>query len=416
MDSYPVASSARLLRHTNAAAVLRLVWDRPTFTASDVIADTGLTRSTVLALCDELVGRGWVSELDDARAAGEYRMGRPARRYAFDPRSGRVVGVDAGQHHVTASVADLRGAVLGRAVRELTADASPATRVRTIRRAIEEAVADGGGAAGPAGAPAGPVLAVVLGVPAPTDAHGASPPGNQRRFWARMNPELAEQFADVGQSVTVENDANLAAVAEWTIGAGSGLSSFATLLSGERFGAGLIVDGTLLRGHHGGAGEMRLLDLVDGVGSADGLAHVARELVRNAADAGDLPAGSPLRAHDPATLDAADVFAAAQEGDAVALRIVDRLADRLARVCAVIASLLDVERIVVGGALSPALGPVVERATERLPSYIHPPVPAIVASGLGSDAVHVGAVRRALAVVRANPFDFELAHEAATRA
>jgi len=414
VDSYPVASSARLLRHTNAAAVLRLVWDRPTFTASDVMADTGLTRSTVLALCDELVARGWVGELDDARAAGEYRMGRPARRYAFAPRAGRVVGVDAGQHHVTASVADLRGDVLARAVEELRADASPATRVRTIRRAIERALADDAAAPTDTG-PAGPVLAVVLGVPAPTDAHGTSPPGNQRRFWARMNPELAEQLADVGQTVAVENDANLAAVAEWTIGAGAGLSSFATLLSGERFGAGLIVDGTLLRGHGGGAGEMRLLDLVEGVGSADGLGHVARELVRRAADAGELPAGSPLRGQDPAALDAADVFAAAQAGDAVATSIVEQLADRLARVCAVIASLLDVERIVVGGALSPALGPVVEAATERLPSYIHPPVPTVVASELGSDGVHVGAVRRALALVRANPFDFELVREAAAR-
>lgn len=404
MDSYPVASSARLLRHTNAAAALRLVWDRETFTASDVMAGTGLTRSTALALCDELVARGWVSELDDARAAGEYRLGRPARRYAFDARSARVVGVDAGQHHVTASVADLRGAVLARSTRELRADASPAARVRAIRRAIDDAVADDDGSDAP-------VLALVVGVPAPTDALGASPPGNQGRFWARMNPGLAEEFADVGQSVTIENDANLAAVAEWTIGAGAGLSSFATLLSGERFGAGLIIDGTLLRGQRGGAGEMRLLDLVEGVGSADGLAHVARELVRRAADDGDLPAGSPLRGQDPATLDAADVLAAAREGDAVAGTIVDRLADRLARVCAVIASLLDVERIVVGGALAPALGPVVERAAERLPSYIHPPVPAIVASGLGSDAVHVGAVRRALAIVRASPFDFEPARK-----
>ncbi|MFI6423441.1 ROK family protein [Promicromonospora sp. NPDC050880] len=414
MDSYPVASSARLLRHTNAAAALRLVWDRETFTASDVMADTGLTRSTVLALCDELTARGWVSELDDARAAGEYRLGRPARRYAFDPRAGRVVGVDAGQHHVTASVADLRGAVLARSAQELRADASPATRVRTIRRAIDDAVGTSGSGTGSTGEQAGPVLAVVLGVPAPTDAQGASPPGNQGRFWARMNPGLAEEFADVGQSVTVENDANLAAVAEWTTGAGVGQSSFATLLSGERFGAGLIIDGTLLRGPRGGAGEMRLLDLVEGVGSADGLAHVARELARRAADAGDL-AGSALGGHDPATLDAADVLAAAQGGDAVAVGIVEQLADRLARVCAVIASLLDVERIVVGGALAPALGPVVARAAERLPSYIHPPVPAIVASALGSDGVHVGAVRRALAIVRASPFDFELVRSATGR-
>ena len=88
----------RQQRLGNATEVLRGVWSAESFTASDVIAATGLTRSTVLGLCADLLARGWIQELEDSRAAGQYSKGRPARRYAFCSRAGYVVGVDAGQH------------------------------------------------------------------------------------------------------------------------------------------------------------------------------------------------------------------------------------------------------------------------------------------------------------------------------
>ena len=76
---------------------------------------TGLTRSTVIGVCDELVRQGWLAELGDARAVGDYTKGRPARRYALRDRAGVVVGVDAGYEHIAATVADLRGRPVGRA-------------------------------------------------------------------------------------------------------------------------------------------------------------------------------------------------------------------------------------------------------------------------------------------------------------
>lgn len=396
-----VASPSQAVRRANAAAVLRAVWGTTPFTASDVMASTGLTRSTVLGLCDDLVARGWITELEDARTAGEYRKGRPARRYVFHARAGHVVGVDAGQHRITASVADLHGRTLARTEHPLPGDGlDPDTRLAGLRAAVGRVLDD-------SGAPESSVLVVVIGIPAPTDAAGRSPRGDENGYWSLMNPRLVDVFAEAAQAVVVENDANLAAVAEGAVGAGVGLSSFATLLSGERFGAGLIVDGTLLRGRSGGAGEMRLLTLVEGVGSANGLGFVARELVREAVDDGRVPPGSRLLLTSPDGLDAADVFAAAGHGDPAATGIVERLGDRLARVCAVVA-LLDVERIIVGGAIAPALGPVIDRATEKLAEFIHPPVPTLVASTLGSASVSIGAVHRALALVRAEPLGFTL--------
>jgi predicted NBD/HSP70 family sugar kinase len=250
------------------------------------------------------------------------------------------------------------------------------------------------------------VLVTVVGVPAPVDDRGRSPVGDG--YWARMNPGIINGFARRGHRLIVDNDANLAAIAEGRIGAGVGASSFATLLSGERFGAGLIIDGALLRGRHGGAGEMHVLDLVEGVGSADGLAAAARKWARDAIEARDVPKRSALLRNLPARPEFIDVVTAAQAGETAAIAIVDRLADRLARVCAVLSGLLDVERIIIGGALAATSGPVIERATTILATYMHLPVPELTASTLGADSVNIGAVQQALSVVREDPLAFDL--------
>jgi len=368
-------------RGSSAEAVLAYAFDSPAFTATEAIGATGLTRSTVLAACDELVQLGWLRALDDARAAGEYRKGRPARRYALDDRAGVVVGVDAGQHRISVAVGDLRGTVLGRAVGSLgDAGLDVDVRLRVLRSTIAAALAD-------AAADDSAVLVVVIGVPAPVDVHGVSP--TDGRYWDRMNPGFGS-IAGYGR-VVVENDANLAALAERP---SSGDASFAALLSGERFGAGIVVDGVLLRGARGGAGEMRVLDLVDGVQSSDGIGATARVLVAEAAER--IGPASLLAGPDGSER----LFDAVAAGDPVALDVVDRLGDRLARVCVLLASLLDIDRVVVAGAIAEVAAPVIDRAREHLRSWDYDPVPEVVASRLGADVVVAGAVARALDVVR----------------
>ncbi|MGC0274594.1 ROK family protein [Pseudactinotalea sp. Z1739] len=400
--------ASRQQRLGNATDVLRQVWSTESFTGSDVIAATGLTRSTVLGLCADLLARGWIQELDDTRRAGQYSKGRPARRYGFDSHAGHVVGVDAGQHRITASVADLDGSILASAVEiDPGGEISPAKRRRMVLGAIRAALEQ-------RGEHPGPVLALVIGVPAPVDAEGVSPDGHEG-YWSRMNPGLAQAASSLAQRVVVDNDANLAAVAEGAVGAGRDLRSFAALLSGERFGAGLIVDGALLRGRLGGAGELRLLELVEGVKGSHGLGHLARDLIRQAIEDGEVPCDSELPqsvATGEEHPDAIAVFAAARAGDEVAIGIVDELAERLARVCAVIATMLDLERIVVSGAIAPALDHLVHEATRRLTEHVHPPVPTIVASSLGGDVVRAGALHRALAIVQEDPLAFTVGRQA----
>ena len=356
------ASSPQVLRRVNARRVLEFAWRTGAFTASDAMTTTGLTRSTVIVVCDELVRQGWLSELGDARAVGDYTKGRPARRYALRDLAGVVVGVDAGYEHIAATVADLRGRPVGRA--EVAIAAARPDRVERLadaetRRALAlGAVRD---ALAASGAPALAVLAITVGVPAPVDRDGASPADDV--FWRLTNPGYAELFAGAAGLVAVENDANLAAVAEQAApeGGGRDIDSYIALFVGEGIGAGLMIDGRLVRGRRGGAGEMRFLDRVEGVGSPDGIALLARQWAVDAIAAG-LPDGSVLGRLDPTTLDEVAVAAAADAGDPAAVEIVDRLAARLARICLVLGDLLDVDRIIVGGGAATALPAVIERA------------------------------------------------------
>ncbi|MEJ3404610.1 ROK family protein [Rathayibacter sp. YIM 133350] len=402
MNSSQSGVSPQLLRTMNLGRLLEHAWNRQAFTATDAMSWTGLTRSTVIGVCDELVRMGWIDELDDARSVGHYTKGRPARRYALRERAGAVIGVEAGYDRISAIVADLRGGRLAthsRAIPPLTphriengmTDAQ--TRRALVTEVVEAAVAA-------SGMPQAAVLAITIGVPAPVDAAGRSP-ADAVGFWQAMNPGLVSRFPRV-PLVTVENDANLAAIGEGSSPGGRGrdVDSFIAMLVSEGIGSGLMIDRRLVRGRRGGAGEMRFLDNVVGVGSPNGLAMLARQWAGDAIRSGTLPAASVLAQLDPATLDEHDVARAAAEGDDAATAIIARLSERLARICIVLGDLLDVDRIIVGGPVVDSLGVVIEAAAASLAASEDPTAPELVASELGTFGVGIGAVEHALGQVR----------------
>jgi len=389
------------LRRHNLDAVLARAWDDGAFTASDVIAAVGLTRSTAIDVLDELTTRGLLTEMPNARAVGEYSKGRPARRFAFRPDAGAVVGVDAGRAHVTATVADLRGTTL--ATSRLAVDPeldSPERRRRAAEATVDATLKR-------AHRSRADLVAVCVGVPAPVDRSGRSPVHHDG-FWARMNPDFIDTFATWAPVVRVENDATLAAVAERTHGAAVGCTDFVALLAGERFGAGISVDGRLLRGAHGGAGETVAFDRVEGVGSAWGLAPRCVDAAREAVASGTVPADSALHGIDPDTLDAKAVLDLAAAGDAGALAAARSVGPALAGVAAVFGSLFDVQRVVVSGAIAAGAGPIIEAAIAAIPDSLHLPPPQIVASTLGPDIVSIGAVTAAVEAARAQALDLDV--------
>ncbi|WP_223695391.1 hypothetical protein [Leifsonia poae] len=114
-----VATSTNVLRRSNTLALLKIFSSASagkSFTTSELIELSDLTRSTILAVCDDLLAAGWIAE-SDAGPRVEGTRGRPSRRFALNPGAAHVVGVDLGFSSVTCVVADLLGQIVGRSRR-----------------------------------------------------------------------------------------------------------------------------------------------------------------------------------------------------------------------------------------------------------------------------------------------------------
>lgn len=377
----------------SVGAVLDFAWTAGEFTATEAMASTSLTRSTAIDAIDTLVGAEVLQELPNARAAGSYRSGRPARRFALSPDIGIVIGVDAGDTHLAVTIADPLDRTLVHHRTDLDPSQSAAERLRTIIGQLQLALDE-------TDRSRGDILAMCIGVAAPVNRDGVSPP-HPDGFWERTNPGLAEALRDWAPVVEIKNDAQLAAIAEGSGGAAIGCRDYVALLSSERFGGGVVVDGHVLHGAHGGVGEGVVFDHIIGVGSAFGLRYALQDQVRAAVDSGEIDRGSAMgRLTDARRIDPRAVLTAAAAGDPDALLVASRVGETLARVVGVLGSMYDPERVIVCGAVAESIEPVLAAARLVLPEQLHLPAPELLASTLGGEVVSLGAVATARRAAR----------------
>lgn len=156
---------------------------------------------------------------------------------------------------------------------------------------------------------------------------------------------LADMFAErLGIKVVMTNDANAAALGEMTYGAAKGMKNFIVVTLGTGVGSGIVIDGKLVYGHDGFAGELGHVTMVRGEEgrlcgcgrkgcletycSATGVARTAREMLEKT----DRP--SLLRNLKPEEIESYSVYKAAKEGDAVANEIFEFTGKMLGEACA----------------------------------------------------------------------------------
>jgi glucokinase len=217
-----------------------------------------------------------------------------------------------------------------------------------------------------------------------------------------VGPLLAEL---VGLPVQLDNDATCALWGEHICGAARGAGDVVLVALGTGVGGGLLLDGRLVHGAHGFAGEIgHMVVDVDGVpcacgrrgcweryASGTGLGRMGREL----AEAGRAPRLVELAGGDPAAVRGEHVTTAATEGDPQALAVVDVLAGWIALGLVNLAQALDVSRFVIGGGLAEVgdvlIRPVRAAYDERSVAPEHRPAVEIVAAELGEHAGAVGA-------------------------
>ena len=197
-----------------------------------------------------------------------------------------------------------------------------------------------------------------------------------------------------GFSVCVENDANLAALGEWWRGAGKEYKNFVMVTLGTGVGGGIIIDGHIVSGVKGGAGEIGEI-CVDHELQEDGTV-IPRNLEYYASATGVKRIAEQQLAKDTEktvlgmdNISAKDVFDAARTGDAVAIKVLDKFAFYLGKTLNNLAMILAPEAFVIGGGVSGA-GEILLTYVRQ---YYHVTNTNLILAALGNDAGIYGAQR-----------------------
>jgi glucokinase len=305
--------------------------------------------------------------------------------------SATSIGIDIGGTKLAAGLVDDRGTVVARARR-----VTPAREPARIPDLIAEVVADLDGP---------PDLPIGVGAAGIIDSAGVM----------RYAPNIDWRDYPLGETlrarfpttvVTVDNDANVAAWAEYRAGAGSDAGASMVMLTvGTGVGGGLVMGGQLVRGAAGLGAEFGHIIVTEGgprcscgnrgcleaVASGTAIGRSAREELT----AGQIPDSSPLAGSAPDEITGKSVTVAAQGGDEFAVTVLARAGFWLGVGIASLVNALDPELVVVGGGAMEAgdllLDPATAAFEPRLMGREHRTLPPVRPARLGDDAGVIGA-------------------------
>lgn len=296
-----------------------------------------------------------------------------------------AVGIDVGGTHLRAGRVGASG-VVGPVLRRRS-EVDDADALLGALVAVLEELGEGPGAALPVG----------LGMAGLVDREGRLRYGPNVGVREVPLAALLRDALGPGRVVRVVNDASAAVVGEHRVGAARGHDDVVLLTLGTGVGGGVVVDGRLLEGAHGFAGELGHLIIHEGGRDApSGVRGTVEAYTSGSAIARESEEAVAAGVADARALDAPGVLAAATMGERWALDVLERVGVRLGIAIASIVSVLDPSIVVVGGGAGDAaasfLLPVARDTFARdLMGAAHRPLAPIVAAALGDDAGLIGA-------------------------
>jgi len=389
MPNTAVATTTAVVRVINERAVYEQIRRLGTASASQLVAATGLSKATIGLAFGSLERVGLISQV--GHRVGQ--VGRAPRLYEIRPDAGRAMAIDVGASWIRLAVADLSGRITARAdhrVRALVASAL-ADQIGELAQAT----------AADAGVTLADITHTVLGFP------GIYEPDADRIMAAPNLPgweepgSVAALRTKLGPRFSIDNDVNLATVAEQEHGAGAGARNFVFVSVGTGIGMGIVIGGDLYRGSSGRAGEISYLPVGDGPGQVgDGPGQLSAPdvkqhgILETAASAdGVLSAARRLGMTATST---EQVFDAARSGDQAAIQVVHNEASHLARALAAVIAVLDPGLIVIGGGVGGNADLLLDPTKRVLDDLLALSPPPIEMSMLGRDAVVLGGLAAGL--------------------
>jgi predicted NBD/HSP70 family sugar kinase len=354
-------SAARL---ANRSAVLARLLTAPANVTRGWLAEsTGLSQATVSRVTDGLITEGMVAE--GAEVASGHR-GRNAVSLRLTDTIGVVCGVDIGGRNCAMIVSDLRGKQLARSDDATPVHLGPAELARWLADRVATLT----------GEQTGPLRAVAIGLPGMVTDDGLRISGAPNVPQIEGTDFAARLREAIGARVTLDNDANLALLGELRFGGGHGLSAVVTLTIGTGLGAGVALDGRLIKGRGGMVGEFGYLpigpsgELAEELLSGTGLLRRARAL--------------GVRLPEPS-----DVFA--PDAPTILAPLREQFDQALLMVLAAASTAYEPEAIVIGGVLLPVIAQRLPAIAVRLRELL-PAAPRLRLSLLGNRAGVLGAV------------------------
>jgi len=360
----------------NDRAGLAVLLEHGPLTRNRICELVGVSKPTASQMMSRLLAAGVIEE--QGRTSGS--AGRSAVVYAA--RTDRPLGValDLDAFELRATVVDATGGERPIVRTPLPRDPTERSAVDEVARAIDDASAA-------AGTDPAVVHSVCIGIPGYVD------PGESGALFSETLPgwpvrglrNILEN--ELGRAVHIENDVNLAALAERQHGAGADSDVFALLWLGNGVGASFDVAGDLHRGSFGGAGEIGFLPLSVEANATDPAAHSVQDLV------GGRAVALLAKQHgiDTGGYHAVRAALAAPEAEEVRTRVFHDLAERVAHVALPLLAILDPGRLVLAGPSASlggqAFASEVGGAIRRISRWY----PEVVATAVDGDPVLRGA-------------------------
>ncbi|WP_328471456.1 ROK family protein [Actinoplanes sp. NBC_00393] len=329
-----MSTTASPLAVAGLGDVLQLFRTEPTLTRADVIALTGLSRSTVNQRLDALLAAALVVPSGEGAPTG----GRPASRFAFNSDRGVLLVADVGATGMRTALCNLRGEVRHEREQPIDVASGPEPVLTAVDEAFRALLAE-------AGRSAGDVHGIGIDVPGPVDFDSGqvvSPP--IMSGWDRY--DIRAWFAGrYDCPVLVDKDVNAMAVGEHR-SVYPEVRQLLVVKVGTGVGAGMIIDGEVFRGADGAAGDIGHIQLA--VGDTDS------EPVCRCGNTGcvEAYAGGWALVRDLEVSGVQEALALIRTGDLDAVRLARRAGRILGHAIADAVSLLNPSVVVIGGQLA----------------------------------------------------------------
>lgn len=355
-----------LIKKMNRQLVVEQIRSLQPISRAQIAKDLNLSKSTVSTIVEDLLKRKLIVEVGEGESTKE--GGRRGLLLGFNPKSAYGIGVDIGGTKILIIITDLDGNMVYREKRKTTNDIDEV--VQFIRECLQKAdisEAD--------------VFGMGIGVPGTTNNEEGIVKGSVQLDWVNFPfKKLIEPYFPF--PVFINNDVNCSALGERWLGAGGNSDHIYFISIGTAVGSAIIANGNLVYGHNYTAGEVCFQI------SIDDIQNNRFNLPNDYGVFEKKISGTALSQHGYTT---EEIFSEYAKGNERVIPVIKDFILHLSIVLANVVSLLNPEKVVIGGGVSESMGIILNDIQDKV-ACLTPIQTKIELASLGGDAGALGAI------------------------